>query len=52
MKRHLVEERGTFLMFSVCGIPRIAIHPKDETKWKKKVTCKNCKRVLKGRKNG
>lgn len=49
MKRHYVETDSVMLAYSVCGIHRCALEPKAETKQKKKVTCGNCKKVLKGR---
>lgn len=51
MKRHLVNT--TYIegfYFTACGILRAGIEPKAETTKRAKVSCGNCKKVMRARK--
>ena len=49
MKRHYIEDRSVMLAYSACGIHRAALEPKAETRLRYKVSCGNCKKILKAR---
>lgn len=49
MKKHFIETKSVMMDFTACGLHRCVLDPKAETKQSAKVTCGNCKKVLKGR---
>lgn len=49
MKRHFYTNNEVYFSYTACGLHRMFLDPKTETRLRNKVTCKNCKRTLKVR---